>query len=60
MIAWALAFLTLPILIAIQGLFYPPHMSLYGDMVVDLEFGIAGVVCGIAYCALAFPHRIQT
>jgi hypothetical protein len=60
MIAWTLAFLTLPILIAIQGLLYPSHVSLYGDLVVDLEFGIAGVVCGIAYCALAFLHRTQT
>jgi hypothetical protein len=58
--AWILAFLTLPILAGIRGLFDPGYVSGGVDLVFDLEFGIAGFFCGIAYCALAFLHQDRT
>jgi hypothetical protein len=57
---WILSFLTLPILSGIQSLFDVGHVSWFADLLVLLEFSIAGIFCGIAYCALAFLHSDQT
>ena len=54
--AWTLAFLTVPILEGIRSLFDAGHVS----WSVVLEFTIAGLFCGIAYCALAFLQSDQT
>lgn len=55
--AWTFAFLTLPILTGIQNLF--DHVSLSVDLFLVLEFSVAGLFCGIAYCALAFLQSDQ-
>jgi hypothetical protein len=58
--AWTIAFLTVPILGGIRNLFDAGHVSWSVDLFFVLEFTIAGLFCGIAYCALAFLQSDQT
>jgi hypothetical protein len=59
--AWTLALLTGLILGEIRDLFDAGHVSWWSaDLFFVLEFGIAGLFCGIAYCALAFLQSGQT
>lgn len=55
--AWALAFLSLPILIAIDA---PLNRGHTPNVFEIYPFVILGLFCGIVYCALAFRHRDKT
>lgn len=56
--AWTIAFLIGPILGGMRDLFDSSHVSWrFADLSFVLEFGIAGISCGIAYCALALFSR---
>jgi hypothetical protein len=55
--AWTLAFLSLPILIAIDALLNRGHTLNLSESYLFITHGL---FCGIVYCALAFLHRDKT